>query len=136
MPTPRPSLHPVWPTLQAVAVTVVPSASSLDEGAWREVRRVMEGALDARGPEVAGQLRTLLRILQWLPLFRYGRRFASLDPGRRERFLRALQDCPLTLLRRGVWGLRTMVLMGYYGRAQAAAEIGYAPDFRGWGAQC
>lgn len=133
---PSPSLHPVWPTLQAVALTVVPDARSLDEGGWREVRRVMEGALGSRRPEMARQLRLLLRLLQWLPLFRYGRRFAALDAGRRERFLAALQDSPLTLLRRGVWGLRTMVLMGYYGRSEAAREIGYAPDVRGWGAQC
>jgi hypothetical protein len=136
MATASPSLHPVWPTLRAVALTVVPDARRLDEGAWREMRRVMEGALGARRPEAARQLRAFLRLLQWLPIARYGRRFAALDPSRRERVLAALQGCPLTLLRRGVWGLRTMVLMGYYGRVEAAREIGYAPDLRGWGAQC
>lgn len=136
MPRSRPSLHPVWPTLRAVALTVVPDAARLDEGGWRELRRVMEGALDARAPEVAGQLRAFLKVLDWLPLVRYGRRFTALDPARRERVLAALQDCPLTLLRRGLWGLRTMVLMGYYGRAEAAAEVGYAADVRGWGAAC
>jgi hypothetical protein len=48
------------------------------------------------------------------------------------RFLEAVQDSRLTLVRRGFWGLRTLVLMGYYGRAQAAAEIGYQPRMGGW----
>lgn len=136
MRTAAPSLHPVWPTMRAVALTVVPDARNLDEGSWREMRRVIEWALEPRPPQVARQLRALLRVVQWLPLARYGRRFTALDATRRERFLAALQDCPLTLVRRGAWGLRTLALMGYYGRSEAAHEIGYAPDLRGWGALC
>jgi hypothetical protein len=131
-----PLLQPVWPTLRAVALTVVPAAATLDEGGWREMRRVMEQALQQRQPSMASQLRAFVRLVQWLPLLRYGRRFGALDASRRRRFLDGLQESPLTLLRRGFWGVRTMVLMGYYGRGEAAVEIGYAPDQRGWGAQC
>jgi len=58
-----------------------------------------------------------------------------LDPARRARFLDSLQTSRLLLARRGIWGLRTLVLMGYYGRPRAAAAIGYRADPRGWEAR-
>ena len=42
--------------------------------------------------------------------------------------LRASSTLPLLLLRRGFWGLRTLVFLGYYARPEAAAEIGYRAD--------
>src|SRR5207244_1401337 len=57
------------------------------------------------------------------------------DPARRARFLDSLQTSRLLLARRGIWGLRTLVLMGYYGRPRAAAAIGYRADPRGWEAR-
>ena len=38
-------------------------------------------------------------------------------------------------VRRGFWGLRTLVFMGYYARPEAAAAIGYRADVRGWEAR-
>jgi hypothetical protein len=49
--------------------------------------------------------------------------------------LRAVQDSPVLLLRRGFWGLRTMVYLGYYSRAAAAAEIRYRAHVNGWEAR-
>ena len=43
-----------------------------------------------------------------------------------------MQDAPLLLLRRGFWGLRTLIFMGYYGRDAARDAIGYRADPRGW----
>jgi len=74
----------------------------------------------------------LVRGLNVLPLFRFGRTFASLDAVRRAKFLQSIQDAPLLLLRRGFWGLRTLVFMGYYSRDDARAAIGYRADPRGW----
>lgn len=136
MPGSGHSLHSVWPTFRALTETIVPDARRLDEGEWRELRRIVEAALAARRPELARQLRALVWLLQWLPLLRFGRPFARLGPERRTRFLEWVQDAPLLLLRRGFWGLRALVLMGYYGRTAAAAEIGYAPDLLGWEAAC
>jgi hypothetical protein len=58
-----------------------------------------------------------------------------MDAAARQRMLAALEDSRSPLLRRGFWGLRTLILMGYYGRPGAAAEIGYAADPRGWEAR-
>jgi len=120
---------------RAVAESVVPEAARLDPAEWNDVERIVARAIAARPARLQRQLALLLRFLEWIPLFRYGRRFSRLDPARRARFLDSLQTSRLLLARRGIWGLRTLVLMGYYGRPRAAAAIGYRADPRGWEAR-
>jgi hypothetical protein len=120
---------------RAVAVTVVPEAAQLDAGGWDELERIVAGAIAARPVRLRRQLALLLRCLEWFPLFRYGHRLSRLDPARRAAFLSSFQRSRLLTLRRGIWGLRTLVLMGYYGRRAAAAAIGYRADARGWEAR-
>jgi len=128
-------LDPVRPAFRAITQTVVPEATSLSEDDWAGVEAIVERALVPRPPRLRRQLVVLIRLLQWLPLLRYGRPFTALDPARRARFLAAIQDAPLLLLRRGFWGLRTLALMGYYARPEAAAEIGYRAHPEGWEAR-
>ena len=128
-------LPPVRGVFRAVATTVVPEATRLEPPGWEELEGIVERFLEARPAALRRQLGLFLRVLQWLPLARFGRRFTGLDPSRRRRFLDGVQDAPLLLVRRGFWGLRTLVYLGYYGRAAAAAEIGYRADPRGWEAR-
>ncbi len=120
---------------RAIAVTVVPAAAALDDGAWRDLEAIVEDEIARRPLRLQRQLRALLRAIELLPVARYGRRFSTLDPARRTRFLHALERAPVLLLRRGFWGVRTLVLMGYYARPAAATAIGYRADARGWEAR-
>jgi hypothetical protein len=120
-------------TLRAIAETVVPATSALEPDGWAALDRVVSSAIAARPPKMQRQLALLIRAIEWLPLLRYGRPFSKLTPARRHRFLESLQDSPLLLIRRGVWGLRTLILMGYYTQGRAIAAIGYRADPRGWG---
>jgi hypothetical protein len=122
----------VRPVLRAVVETVVPEATALGEAGWRELEAIVEEAVAGRPASVRRQLGALLVLIENAAGVRYGRRFSQLDPLRRTRFLESLQDGPVLLLRRGVWGLRTLALMGYYARPAAAAEIGYTPTSHGW----
>ena len=128
-------LGAVRPVFRAVGQTVVPEAARLTEPEWAAVETIVERTLATRPPKLQRQLVTLVHLLQWLPLLRYGQPFTALDPDRRTRFLATMQDAPLILLRRGFWGLRTLVLMGYYARPEAATEIGYRAHPRGWEAR-
>jgi len=128
-------LPPVRTPFRALAQTFVPEASSLDEHAWGEVEAIIEGALATRRPKLRRQLATLIKLLDVLPLLRYGRRFTGLGTRHRAQFLAGVQRAPLLLLRRGVWGLRTLVFMGYYARAAVRSDIGYRADARGWEAR-
>ena len=78
------------------------------------------------------QVRLLLRVIHWLPVLRFGRPLTSLDSSTRAQFLAGLQNSRVDRLRVGFWGLRTLVMMGYYGRPAGGASIGYKPSPRGW----
>jgi hypothetical protein len=80
---------------RALAVAMVPDAASLDERGWREVDAAMAQALSTRPPAVRRQLGLLIRALDTLPLFRWGRRFHQLGAGRRARFLDSMQHSPI-----------------------------------------
>jgi len=118
--------------LRAIATTVVPEAKALAESEWEDVERIIASALSKRPPVIVRQVMLFLRTVQRLPLLRYGARFTSLDDARRAQVLNWLQDNRIFLLRKGMWGLRTLVLMGYYARPAAADEIGYRANARGW----
>ncbi len=117
---------------RALAITMVPDAATLDEAAWREVNASIAQVLAKRPPAARRQLTLLVRILDTLPLFRWGRRFHALGAARRARFLDAMQYSPIPLVRRGVWGLRTLIFLGYYARPEVQTTLGYRASARGW----
>lgn len=127
-----PVLEPFRDTFRAFAETVVPEMAQLDAVGWAETERTIEHALSLRPSSLRRQLRMLLRVIDNLPRIRYGRRFARLERDRRVTLIDALQRVPVKLIRRGVWGLRTLVLMGYYTREDTMRAVGYRAHPRGW----
>jgi len=95
----------------------------------RAMGRDGSGSSPARSPPVPGLCSVsspcFLILLEWLPLLPTPAGSPVWTPTRRANFLDRLQRAPLLLLRRGLWGVRTLILMGYYGRPAAAKEIGY-----------
>ncbi len=132
---PPAALAPVRPVFRAVVSTIVPEAAAFDEPQWTELEALVEAALRDRPPALKRQLRLALRLLQGLPLLRFGRRFTALDAARRARCLTRLENHPLQSVRLGFWGLRTLALLGYYGRPVAGRDIGWGADPRGWEAR-
>ena len=131
----QPVLPAVRPVFRALGTTFVPEMAGLDERGWAEAEAIAETFLATRSERVRRQVALLVRVIQLLPILRWGRPFTALSAERRARYLAALQDAPLLLLRRGIWGLRTIAFMGYYARPEAAAAIGYRADSRGWEAR-
>lgn len=129
---PRSAATPLPPVFRTVVLTVVPDAATLDESGWAELEQLVRRSLSARPPDLQRRIRLFMRLVRWLPLLRYGRPLTALDPRRRERFLRSLQEHRLDAIRLGFWGLRTLALLGYYGRNDAAGSIGYRPHPTGW----
>lgn len=127
-------LAPVRRTFRAAAEAILPAASLLDERGWRSVESIVEGALAQRPPRAQRQLLLFLRVLGVYPVPRYRRRFHALPRGTREKVLHELERARHVLLRRGVWGLRTLVFMGYYTQPVHSAAIGYRASARGWDA--
>jgi hypothetical protein len=117
---------------RAVVSTIVPESAALDNQGWDDLDRVIEALLRGRPESLQRQLRMFLGAIQWLPVLRYGRPFTRLNAAARARVLEHLQKDRIQKIRVGFWGLRTIVLAGYYGRPDAARAIGYAASPRGW----
>jgi hypothetical protein len=117
--------------LLIVGERIAPGIAALDAAGRQDVTRIIENAVAARPPGLRRQLAVFLQILRWLPVLRYARPFDGLDPARQDAVLRWFHDAPVAPLRHGFWGVKTLVYMGYYGRPQVAATIGYRPSLTG-----
>lgn len=117
--------------LDEVAACIVPELAAADPATRALLREVIDEALSERAPGVRRQFATFLSLLHLLPLLRWGSSFEGLDAARRRRYLLWLQDRAPSLLRKGFWGLKTLVFMGYYSQAAVAPSISYTPSFAG-----
>lgn len=125
-------LAPVRRTFRAAAEAILPAATTLDEPGWASVERIVQDALAQQPRKAQRQIVMFLRVLNVYPVLRHRRRFSELPRETRERVLHDLERARHVLLRRGVWGLRTLVFMGYYTQPVHSASIGYRASPRGW----
>jgi hypothetical protein len=125
-------LEPVRPIFRAVAAAMVPELRSAGPTTWSEVEAEVERALASRPPSVARQVASFLRLVDWWAIPRYGRRLTKLDETKCSALLESLERHPFLLVRRGMWGVRTLVFLGYYTRDDVAAFIGYRAHKDGW----
>jgi hypothetical protein len=132
---PAPGARGAIRRFRAICVAVVPEAAALDEPEWRELEAIVARALATRPPRVRRQLAVFMRLLDVIALARTRRTLSGLAPHARWELLDALSKSRSLLLRRGVWGLRTLVFMGYYARPRAALAIGYRASPSGWSAR-
>ena len=117
--------------LHVLASRIVPETTELDGAGLGRFFGIIDQALHDRPPSVRGQFATFLGVLRWAPVARFGRPFERLDAERQDLVLRWFEDCPVSILRKGFWGLKAMIFMGYYGQPETNAIIGYAPDLDG-----
>lgn len=128
-------LEPVRPIFRAVAQSVVPELQAVGAEQWREIEDEIERALADRPNVVRRQLASFLHLVDWWSRLRHGRSLTKLDPFKRTALLQGLERHPLPAIRRGIWGLRTLVFLGYYTRDDVAAFIGYRAHRDGWSAR-
>jgi hypothetical protein len=112
---------------------IVPETTVLDEAGWLRLEEIISDNLADRPEKVRDQLSLFIRVAGFLPRLRFGRSLESLTGEQQARYLESLQDFPLLLIRRGFWGLRTLVYMGFYCQDRVRRGIGYGATTEGWG---
>ena len=117
--------------LLAIAPRIVPSSAQMTPDARDAMMALIEETLATRTPAMRRQFSLFLRALRWLPYLRHLRPLDRLDGGRQDAALRWFQDNPLQLVRGGFWGVRTLVLLGYYGQPAHGRVIAYTPSTDG-----
>jgi hypothetical protein len=132
---PRSALSAVRQPFRALAVAFVPEIARCTPTQRDELERIVSSALAARPAALRRQVQLFIWILDGLSLVRYGRRLTRLDLVRRTALLEHLASSRRLLLRRGVWGLRTLVMMGWYGQGDVQQALGYRASPAGWEAR-
>ena len=127
-------LGPLARQVRPLLATFVPATAKLSPSELAPVLARVDARLAAEPPTLHKQLRLLVRVLWWLPLLTHLRTMGGLAPAQRQRFLERLQDGSLAKLRLGIWGLRTLLFVGWYGDPEVQAQLGYRPNVGGWAA--
>ena len=127
----RAALEKRLPFLLRLAERLVPESQDLDEAARAEFLGLVTNSLSPRAASIQLQLALFLSVLRWLPALRYGRPWDALPPAEQDAVLLFFQDAPLSLVRKGLWGVKTLVFMGYYGRPAVWGRLGYRPPAAG-----
>ena len=117
---------------RSIAETIVPEVRDLDDAAWLSCVRIVEHALVQRPAAMQRQIALFIRVLNVIALFKHGRTLPALIPSMRTKFLEEIQDSRVLLIRRGFWGVRTLIFMGFYARPEAVAHVGYRAQKLGW----
>lgn len=113
--------------LWTIARRLVPELDGLDAEGRRAFHEIVDHALAARPAPVRRQIAIFLGVVDRAPVLRWGQTFRTLDGERQDRVLRWFQDGPIGLFRSGLWGLKTLVFMGYYGQPPIGTSTGWAP---------
>ena len=74
------------------------------------------------------EFKLLLFAIRWMTVPFTLHRFERLPGERQDRWLDFLENAPLTLLRVGIWGLKTLVFLGYYTQDGVLQRIVYVPS--------
>ena len=133
--TPPSTLAPVRPLFRAVVRASVPAAASFDDARWARAEAIVDEALALRPRGVRRQVALFLRGLSLLARLRWGRGLAGLSSERVRGLMAGLERAPLLVVRRGVWGVRTLAFMGCYAQPEVRAALGYRAEAGGWEAR-
>ncbi|MBI5367623.1 MAG: hypothetical protein HZA54_11340 [Planctomycetes bacterium] len=117
--------------LRALAARIVPPARSLSPAEEGRFFALIEEFLAGRPAVVRRQIGLFLAVLRWLPALRYFRPLDALPPERQDAVLRAFQQGPIGIFRKGFWGVKTLLYLGYYGRTEVYDQVNYRPTTAG-----
>jgi hypothetical protein len=123
------------PELHALAIGFVPEIAFATAAERSTLEAAVELAVSNHPPALRRRLRLLIRAIDGIARLRYGRGLVRLSPAERDQLLSRLSVSRLALLRRGIWGLRTLIMLGWYTQPDVAAGLGYRASREGWSAR-
>lgn len=113
-------------TFRAIAECIVPSEADLAGASGSAALMLADAAIADRPVQDQKLIRLFLVIIEWLPLFRFGRRFSKLSRTKQMRVLEFFESNRFVpKFRAGFFGVKTFALLGFYGLGETFAELEY-----------
>src|SRR5260370_6961605 len=127
-----PERHPVLGSgqqrfLLCLAARIVPESAGAPTQVTDPLLAAVDEELRPRPRLQQLEFKLLLFAIRWMTVPFTLHRFEHLPGERQDRWLRFLENAPLTLLRVGIWGLKTLVFLGYYTQDPLHHRIVYFP---------
>jgi hypothetical protein len=124
-----------WPAFRAFAQCFIPETSRAAEPQWRALESAVAAALAARPARLRRQILLFVGLIGLAARAGHRTGFAELGTARATALLERFAASRVLLFRRGVWGLRTLVMMGWYTDPAVSAALGYRATAAGWDAR-
>jgi hypothetical protein len=128
-----PARHPVLGSRQqrfllCLAARIVPESAGAPPQVTEPLLAAFDEELRPRPRLQQFEFKLLLFAIRWMTVPFTLHRFERLPGERQDRWLGFLENAPLTLLRVGIWGLKTLVFLGYYTQDGVLRRIVYVPS--------
>ena len=114
--------------LLCLAACIVPESAGAPTQVTDPLLAAVDEELRPRPRLQQLEFKLLLFAIRWMTVPFTLHRFEHLPAERQAGWLRILESAPLTLLRVGIWGLKTLVFLGYYSQAGVLQRILYFPS--------
>jgi hypothetical protein len=128
-----PARHPVLGSRQqrfllCLAARIVPESAGAPPQVTEPLLAAVDEELRPRPRLQQLEFKLLLFAIRWMTVPFTLHRFERLPGERQDRWLSFLENAPLTPLRVGIWGLKTLVFLGYYTQDGVLQRIVYVPS--------
>ena len=114
--------------LLRLGARIVPEIADAPVDVRYRVVATINEALALQAPSQRRMFKLLLFALQWMTLPFTLHRLEQLPPRWQDALLRFLEGGPVRLMRVGIWGVKTLIFMGYYGQDATERRIQYLPS--------
>jgi hypothetical protein len=114
--------------LLCLAACIVPQSAGAPPQVTDPLLAAVDQELRPRPRLQQFEFKLLLFAIRWMTVPFSLHRFERLPGERQARWLSFLENAPLTLLRVGIWGLKTLVFLGYYTQDGVQQRILYLPS--------
>jgi len=114
--------------LLCLAARIVPESAGAPPQVTDPLLATVDEELRPRPRLQQLEFKLLLFAIRWMTVPFTLHRFERLPGERQDRWLSFLENAPLTLLRVGIWGLKTLVFLGYYTQDGVLRRIVYVPS--------
>ncbi|MEA2816440.1 MAG: hypothetical protein QOI93_4137 [Rhodospirillaceae bacterium] len=114
--------------LLCLAARIVPESAGAPPQVTEPLLAAVDEELRPRPRLQQLEFKLLLFAIRWMTVPFTLHRFERLPGERQDRWLGFLENAPLTLLRVGIWGLKTLVFLGYYTQDGVQQRIVYVPS--------
>lgn len=110
---------------EALTRVLVPRSAAFTSPQWDEACTLVDGVLQDKPASVHRKLGLFMWLMDLVSVMLAGKTVRHLPPENQRRVMDWFFNSPISLFRKGFWGINTLCKLAVYGQPQIQDEIGY-----------